>query len=257
MKFALTAAFLAAALAAAGLASAQDEGLGYAPAFEAARAAYAKGQESGISPQTRGEYLTCAGHWQALHQFGKGAMLTQEDFEALGPKIDGYDHAAQRTRFLDLYGSLDSEEAWDKYQRASSDAMDQLAWFREGDAAAAEAFFETLGTCDTPAQDFSAVTSKEEIAELANKGLLVPVYLFPPSLGGPEIEQNQVYVTPEAARNMELLVLTIERFVADGLLNQMDVQPAYRGDSLVPSKIAIKAWNTEGDGRFEPVIEVW
>ncbi len=257
MKFALTAALSAAALTTASLAGAQDNGLGYDPAFEAARAAYAKGQESGITPQTRGEYLTCAGHWQALHQFGKGAMLTLEDFEALGPEIDGYDHAVQRTSFLDLYGPLDDDEAWDKYQQASSDAMDQLAKFREGDAAGAEAFFETLGTCNTPAQDFTSVTSKEAIGTLADKGLLVPVYLFPPSLGGPEIEQNQVYVTPEAARNMELLVLTIERFVSDGLLNQMDVQPEYRGDSLVPSKIAIEAWSTEGDGRFEPVIEVW
>lgn len=105
--------------------------------------------------------------------------------------------------------------------------------------------------------DFSAVTTQEALQALAETGELVPIYLFPPNLGGPEIEQNQVYVTPAAAESNRLLVLTIEKFVADGLLNQMDVRPEYRGDSLVPSKLVFEAWNTEGDGRFEPSIEVW
>jgi len=105
--------------------------------------------------------------------------------------------------------------------------------------------------------DFSQVTSQADVRKLAETGELVPIYLFPLSLGGPDMEPNIVHVTPEAAEAKALIDGTIEQMVEDGQLDQMDVRPEYRGDSFVPSRIVIEAWNSQGEGRFEPTIEVW
>ncbi len=107
------------------------------------------------------------------------------------------------------------------------------------------------------APDFSEVTSRADVRQLVETGELVPIYLFPLSLGGPDMEPNIVHVTPEAAEAKALIDGTIEQMVADGQLDQMDVRPEYRGDSFVPSRIVVEAWNSQGEGRFEPTIEVW
>ena len=45
--------------------------------------------------------------------------------------------------------------------------------------------------------------------------------------------------------------------IEEGLLDRMEVTPAYKGKSFVPSSLALKAWHSSKEGRFERTIEIW
>ena len=105
--------------------------------------------------------------------------------------------------------------------------------------------------------DFSAVTSLAVAEALARQGKLVRVLLFPAEFGGEDIRENAVYITPEAAAARELILGTLHRFVAEGLVDKLDVTPDYKGDSFVPSRIVMHATRSKKKGSFEPTIEVW
>jgi hypothetical protein len=105
--------------------------------------------------------------------------------------------------------------------------------------------------------DFSAIESLAAAQDLAGQGKLVPVLLFPAELGGADIPLNKVYVTPEAAAARERAVATVITMLEEGKVNQMDVKPAYKGRSFVPSSIVMQAWHTGKGGRFEVTIPVW
>lgn len=107
------------------------------------------------------------------------------------------------------------------------------------------------------APDFTEVRSLEAARELSKTGQLVPVLLFPADVGGEQVPSNIVYLPPEAAKAKRLIDGTIVRFVADGVIDQMNVSPVYRGDSFVPARIVIEAWHSEKEGKFNPAIEVW
>lgn len=122
-----------------------------------------------------------------------------------------------------------------------------------------------LGLAATPAaaqdargaSDFSSVESLAGAGALAEKGVLVRVFLFPAEFGGEDIPQNVVYITPQAAAARELVVGTLRRMIEDGRLDRMNVVPAYKGRSFVPVAIAFKAWHTSKEGRFEQTIQIW
>lgn len=105
--------------------------------------------------------------------------------------------------------------------------------------------------------DFSGIESLAAAQDLAKQGKLVPVLLFPAELGGDDIPPNKVYVTPEAAAARGRAVATIISMLEDGRVNQMEVLPAYKGKSFVPSSIAMHAWHTGKGGRITLMIEVW
>lgn len=105
--------------------------------------------------------------------------------------------------------------------------------------------------------DFSNVKSRGAALLLENDGKLVKVNLFPSELGGQEIPQNEVYITPEAAGARQMIVGTLVRFVEEGVIDKMTVEPTYKGDSFVPARIVFHAHHSQKAGRFEPVIEVW
>ena len=107
------------------------------------------------------------------------------------------------------------------------------------------------------ASDFSRVETPEQVQQLAEAGRLVPIHLFPVEFGGPDMDVNVVYVTPEAASARTQIVAEIAAKVEAGQLNQMQVNPSYSGKSLVPNEIAFEAWHTESGERFEPTIKVW
>ena len=105
--------------------------------------------------------------------------------------------------------------------------------------------------------DFSDVKSLGAARHLENEGKLVKALLFPSELGGSENPHNEVYITPEAADARQLIVGTLVRFVEEGLIDKMTVEPAYKGDSFVPARIVFHASHSQKAGRVERVIEVW
>lgn len=119
------------------------------PSFDLANAAYDLGKQSGATPQTRGEYLMCAGHWEALFRASRGGMLTLEDFEQLPAEIAGADLQAARNHFLDLYGDR-IEEHWDRYEARAASAGEVLGRFRSGEIEATNQFFGMMGVCSAP-----------------------------------------------------------------------------------------------------------
>lgn len=116
----------------------------------------------------------------------------------------------------------------------------------------------TAGQTDPAARlDFAAVTSAAAAKKLAAKCELVKVLLFPVELGGKPDAENVVYITPRAVAARALVIRTLTQMVHDGVVNQMTVEPDYRGASFIPICIHIKAWREGKKGSFERAIEVW
>ncbi|MBA4763585.1 hypothetical protein [Sphingomonas sp.] len=106
------------------------------------------------------------------------------------------------------------------------------------------------------APDFSAVTSKAAAARLARAGQLVTIPLFPTELGRPDDPANIGYITPEAADACEQIIGTLRRFAVDGLIDQMEVEPDYRGTSHIRTRIRFKAWHSKCGSPIEMALEV-
>jgi hypothetical protein len=105
--------------------------------------------------------------------------------------------------------------------------------------------------------DFSNVKSRDEVERLAAEGRLQKAFLFPIELGGQDVEQNVVYLPPEAVEAQRLIVGTLTRFAHDGLIDKLNVEPQFRGESLVPSRIIYHASHSQKPGGIEPTIEIW
>ena len=108
------------------------------------------------------------------------------------------------------------------------------------------------------AEDFSQVTSREAAQKLVAEGKLVKILLFPAEFGGQDVPPNVVYVPPGARGVQEQIVGTITRFAEKGLVDKLNVNAEYKGESFVPSKIHMKATDSSGKhGSFEPTIDIW
>lgn len=107
--------------------------------------------------------------------------------------------------------------------------------------------------------DFTAVTTKAAANRLVREGRLVKIHFFPTELGGQAKEPLNIgYITPEAAEARALLIGTLERFRDEGLIDQMQIVPDYKAESIIPTRIRFKAWHRKRDGgEFEGVVEVW
>lgn len=108
-----------------------------------------------------------------------------------------------------------------------------------------------------PAPDFSAVTTRTAAGRLVRKRVLVKIHFFPPEFGGPRTRYNIGYVTPEAAAAHAQLVDALSRYIEYGLVDQLEIEPEYRGDSVVPARIRMIASHSRGGKRYERVIEIW
>lgn len=114
------------------------------------------------------------------------------------------------------------------------------------------------GEANVPARpDFSAVTSVAAAKKLVKKGELVAILLFPAELGGHADPENIGYVTPQAAAGRALAIATLTRMVQEGTLDHMTVEPDYRGDSVVPTRIRMAARRKNRKGSLAQTIEVW
>ncbi|MFT3977263.1 MAG: hypothetical protein QM688_09150 [Sphingomonas bacterium] len=105
--------------------------------------------------------------------------------------------------------------------------------------------------------DFTAVTRVVAVKRLAAKGELVKILLFPAELGGKPDKENVAYITPQAAADRALAIQTLTQMMHDGVVNQMTVESDYRGDSVIPTRIRMKAWREGNKDSFEQSIEVW
>ncbi|ACR10988.1 conserved hypothetical protein [Teredinibacter turnerae T7901] len=109
---------------------------------------------------------------------------------------------------------------------------------------------------DSP-HDFSSVDSREKAVQLAQEGKLFKVLLFPAEFGGEDVPQNIVYVPAGIPEIKDKITGTFIRFVQEGLIDNLQVNPEYKGNSFVPSKINMKTSHSGKAGEFNPTIEIW
>ena len=107
------------------------------------------------------------------------------------------------------------------------------------------------------ATEFSKVDSLDKVRALEAQGALVQILLFPAEFGGEATPQNIVYVPKEAADAKALITGTLVRFVKEDLIDQLVVEPIYKGNSIVPSRLVMKASHSTKEGKFNPTVEVW
>jgi len=110
---------------------------------------------------------------------------------------------------------------------------------------------------DSPARDYSHITSREAAEALAAKGQLFKVLLFPEEFGGESTAMNVVYVPAGIPEEKDRITGTLVRFFEEGLIDRLTVTPEYKGKSVVPSRIVFEATYSSRDSRFEPVIDIW
>lgn len=106
-------------------------------------------------------------------------------------------------------------------------------------------------------RDFSHVDSREKAIALVEKGELFKILLFPAEFGGQDIPQNVVFVPAGIPEIKEQITGTLVRFVQDGLIDNLKVEPEYKGKSFVPSKINMHTSHSGKAGQFNPSIEIW
>lgn len=128
-----------------------------------------------------------------------------------------------------------------------------------GAAAVVAASVSTSSAVAVPGDrpDFSGVTSVAAAKRLAKTGALVPVFVFPVELGGPDEPMNIVYVPPAIRYTMTKVIGTLRRFTEEGLIDHMSVEPDYRGASVVPTALHYHAASHGKPGSIEPTIKIW
>lgn len=108
-----------------------------------------------------------------------------------------------------------------------------------------------------PGGDFSAVTTRAAARKLVREGRLVEITLFPAELGGPDDPENRAFVTPEAAAARSIAIGTLGRFIEEGVIDRLEIVPDYKGDSLIPSYIAMTGLHSGRPGSITVHIPVW
>ncbi len=105
--------------------------------------------------------------------------------------------------------------------------------------------------------DYSHVDSRDKAEELAKKGELFKILLFPAEFGGQDVPPITVYVPAGIPEIKDQITQTLIRYVQDGLIDNMAVNPEYKGNSFVPSKIVMETSHSGKPGQFNPTIEIW
>lgn len=105
--------------------------------------------------------------------------------------------------------------------------------------------------------DFSHVDSLQKAEELAEQGQLFKILLFPAEFGGEDIPPNTVYVPAGIPEIKDKITGTLIRLVEEGLIDNLTVNPEYKGSSFVPSRIVMQTSHSGRPGEFNPTIEIW
>lgn len=83
------------------------------------------------------------------------------------------------------------------------------------------------------------------------------IQFFPAELGGAADPENIGYITPQAATDRARIIETLERRIEQDQVDRMEVVADYKGDSIIPSRIRLRAWHSRSGQSFEMAIEVW
>lgn len=103
--------------------------------------------------------------------------------------------------------------------------------------------------------DFSSLNSREKVAAAAQHGDLVPMLLMPEEFGGPPGGLNVVFVPAWVAEQKHRIDMGIILPLGEkGAISKYSAQPAYKGDSFVPSSITVRAHEP---GDYTATIEIW
>ncbi|MEI8363802.1 MAG: hypothetical protein WCG35_11380 [Betaproteobacteria bacterium] len=105
--------------------------------------------------------------------------------------------------------------------------------------------------------DFSDITTREKAEALYSKGKLEKILLFPSELGGEDVPPNTAFVPLGISEIKNQVTGTLVRYLEEGTINKLTVEPEYKGESFIPSKIKMRAWHSDKKGEFNPSIEVW
>jgi len=105
--------------------------------------------------------------------------------------------------------------------------------------------------------DFSAVDSAEKAQVLLKKGELERIHLFPLELGGEDSELNTVYVPLGFAIMKAKFDGTVAKMLENGSVSQYEASPEYKGKSVVPRKIQIRAWHPDKTDDFTVSMDLW
>jgi hypothetical protein len=105
--------------------------------------------------------------------------------------------------------------------------------------------------------DFTHVVTKVVAKALVAQGRLVRILLFPGELGGEDVPANVAYITPEAASVRFRVIATLSRMIRDGSIDKLDVEPTYKGDSVVPSGLRMTATKASEERSLVETISVW
>jgi hypothetical protein len=107
----------------------------------------------------------------------------------------------------------------------------------------------------SPRPDFATVTTPSAAQDLASRGVLSKILLFPEIFGGQDIAENRAYIPFAALHGYDLAIDALALAVPERGLTKLTVTPRYTGQSVIPSSIH---YHAAGDGTpFEMVVEVW
>jgi len=81
--------------------------------------------------------------------------------------------------------------------------------------------------------------------------------LFPSELGGENVPENTTFVPLGISDIKNQVTGTLVRFLEEGTINKLTIEPEYKGKSFIPSKIKMRAWHSDKKEKFNPSIEVW
>lgn len=105
--------------------------------------------------------------------------------------------------------------------------------------------------------DFAQVASLDQAKELAAKGQLAKLLMFPAEFGGDDVAMNAVYVPPRSVRQRTAHIQMLRAWIEEGAVNMLDVSPEYKGTSFVPSRIHMHASHSESGEQRTLTLEVW
>lgn len=103
---------------------------------------------------------------------------------------------------------------------------------------------------------FIDVDSNEKAIDLANKGVLKPLYLMPLRFSGEESAQNRVFVPQAIVELKDRYDDIVEELLIQEKVNGYLCTPEYKGNSFIPSKISLVA-KKDGIPIFTETINVW
>ena len=104
--------------------------------------------------------------------------------------------------------------------------------------------------------DFNNVDSMDKVKELANQGVLGPLYLMPLRFNGAESAENRVFVPIFVIELKDRYDDMVEKLLIEGKVDGYSCDLEYKGNSKIPSKLYIKA--KKGDKLvFNETINIW